>query len=191
VALEADGDEAKRGIILPGQWFPSEGRSVDRRTQLAKKAARRLKTNKTAGLRKTVLAPLRRHLDLVETKMLHRHEPHEHPGGGVGRAAAGALARPRHRLRQQPAVAQGAGRHAVCQGAVAAEGALGPGGAPSDLQAVFDLVLRKAAAAKLPAEEMPERAIIVSDMEFDSACERRPTWQTSRRCSVGPATSYQ
>ena len=39
--------------------------------------------------------------------------------------------------------------------------------ANTDIQAVFDLILRTAVKNKVPAEEMPERIIIISDMEFD------------------------
>jgi hypothetical protein len=276
-ALEADGDEAKRGISLLGKWFPSEGRSVDRRTQLAKKVARRLKTNK-AGLRKTVLAPLRRHLDLVETKMCEgkwdqiqfSHVPslcmkmHSQPGkafpnrcaeqfgqwkedlaAGKNGAKVNAGQLFAHQVvegyysgkvanvdavlekswEQQQAKALELGSLGKClmvsdvSGSMSGQPMLvsiamgilvsdvlpepwrghvitfdsnpqwhkvqgdtlhakvqslrnAPWGCSTDLQAVFDLVLRKATAAKLPAEEMPERVIIVSDMEFDSACER-------------------
>ena len=40
----------------------------------------------------------------------------------------------------------------------------------TNLQAVFDLILRKAVDNKLTNDDMPTKIIIVSDMEFDSAC---------------------
>ena len=45
-----------------------------------------------------------------------------------------------------------------------------PWGGSTNLQGVFDLILRKATQAQLAADEMPERVLIVSDMEFNSAC---------------------
>ena len=45
-----------------------------------------------------------------------------------------------------------------------------PWGGSTNLQGVFDLVLHKATEARLPEEEMPERVLIVSDMQFDQAC---------------------
>ncbi len=43
-------------------------------------------------------------------------------------------------------------------------------GGNTNLVATFDLVLKAAIADKLPASEMPEKILIVSDMEFDMAC---------------------
>ncbi|MEM7035652.1 MAG: DUF2828 family protein [Bacteroidota bacterium] len=43
-------------------------------------------------------------------------------------------------------------------------------GMNTNLEAVFNLVLNKAKAAKLPASEMPTKLLIISDMEFDVAC---------------------
>ena len=279
-ALEADGDEPKRSISLLGKWFPSEGHSVDRRTQLAKKVARRLKTNK-AGLRKTVLAPLRKHLSLVETKMCEgnwdeidfSHVPslcmkmHSQPGKAFPNRCAEKFGQWKEDLaagkngakinagqlfahqvvesyysgkvsdvdavlekswEQQQAKALELGSLGKCLMVCDVSGSMtcskglpmlvsiamgilvsdvlpepwrghiitfdsnpqwhkvqgdtlhakvqslrnAPWGMTTNLQAVFDLVLHKATAAKLPSEEMPERVIIVSDMEFDSACER-------------------
>jgi hypothetical protein len=45
-----------------------------------------------------------------------------------------------------------------------------PWGGSTNLEAVFDLLLATAVRHKLPQEEMPEKLIIVSDMEFNAAC---------------------
>jgi Domain of unknown function (DUF2828) len=44
-------------------------------------------------------------------------------------------------------------------------------GMNTDLEAVFDLILRKAVSAKIPANEMPDKVYIISDMEFDVAAQ--------------------
>ena len=43
----------------------------------------------------------------------------------------------------------------------------------TNLERVFDLLLMTAVENKLPQSELPGRILIVSDMEFDSACEFR------------------
>jgi len=43
-------------------------------------------------------------------------------------------------------------------------------GGTTNLQAVFDIILRKATENRIPAKDMPTRIIIVSDMQFDTAC---------------------
>jgi hypothetical protein len=43
-------------------------------------------------------------------------------------------------------------------------------GRKTDLQAVFDLILQRALMYHVPESEMPRAVVIVSDMEFDSAC---------------------
>ena len=40
----------------------------------------------------------------------------------------------------------------------------------TNLQAVFTLILQSAVREKLPLDEMPTKVLIISDMEFDSAC---------------------
>ena len=43
--------------------------------------------------------------------------------------------------------------------------------ANTNIQAVFELILKTAVKNQLPQEEMPERIIIVSDMEFDCCAQ--------------------
>lgn len=47
----------------------------------------------------------------------------------------------------------------------------------TDLQAVFDLILSTAVKNKVPAEDMPSHLFVISDMEFDSACDRHTNFQ--------------
>ena len=47
-----------------------------------------------------------------------------------------------------------------------------PWGGTTNLQATFDLVLNSAIREKLPEDQMPTKILIISDMEFDSACGR-------------------
>jgi hypothetical protein len=47
----------------------------------------------------------------------------------------------------------------------------------TDLQAVFDLVLNTGLQNSVPQEEMPETIYIISDMEFDNACNRRTNFE--------------
>lgn len=47
----------------------------------------------------------------------------------------------------------------------------------TNLQGAFDLILDKAGAVKLAPEEMPKRIFIVSDMQFDNACDKRTNFQ--------------
>lgn len=42
-------------------------------------------------------------------------------------------------------------------------------GMSTNLQATFDLILNKAKESKVPADEMPTKLLIISDMEFDEA----------------------
>lgn len=44
-------------------------------------------------------------------------------------------------------------------------------GMSTDLEAVFNLILDSAVESKVPAEDMPKRLYIVSDMEFNEACQ--------------------
>lgn len=45
-----------------------------------------------------------------------------------------------------------------------------PWGGNTDLYKTFQLILQRAMAVNLPANEMPKRVIIISDMQFDQAC---------------------
>ena len=45
----------------------------------------------------------------------------------------------------------------------------------TNLQAVFNLILNKAVGHRIPESEMPTEIIILSDMEFDEACDNRQT----------------
>lgn len=47
----------------------------------------------------------------------------------------------------------------------------------TDLQAVFDLLIDTAVANETPKEEFPETIYIISDMEFDSACDRHTNFE--------------
>lgn len=47
----------------------------------------------------------------------------------------------------------------------------------TDLQKVFDLVLKTAVANDTPEEEMPSTLYIISDMEFDSACDEHTNFE--------------
>ena len=46
----------------------------------------------------------------------------------------------------------------------------------TNLEMVFDLLLKTAIDHKIPQEELPQRILIVSDMEFDRACEYKGAW---------------
>ena len=61
----------KSNISLCAKWIPSEGKSVDKKTGIFSKLAKVLKV-KNEVLRKTYLAPLRKHLDLVETHLVKK-----------------------------------------------------------------------------------------------------------------------
>lgn len=47
----------------------------------------------------------------------------------------------------------------------------------TNLQSVFELLLNSAQRARVPANEMPNRIIIISDMEFDQATGNRSGWR--------------
>ena len=49
--------------------------------------------------------------------------------------------------------------------------------ANTDLVKVFELILNTAIQNKVPNEEMPETIYLISDMEFDSACAYRTTFE--------------
>ena len=46
--------------------------------------------------------------------------------------------------------------------------------ANTDIKKTMDLILRTAVKNHCPPEEMPKRAILISDMQFDAACQGRP-----------------
>lgn len=50
----------------------------------------------------------------------------------------------------------------------------------TNLQAVFDLVLRTAVFNNTPVEEIPSTLYIISDMEFDSVCDRHTNLEVIR-----------
>jgi Domain of unknown function (DUF2828) len=50
----------------------------------------------------------------------------------------------------------------------------------TDLQKVFDLILEKATNHQLPESEMPTTLLVISDMEFDSACGCRTNFEMIR-----------
>jgi hypothetical protein len=54
-----------------------------------------------------------------------------------------------------------------------------PWGGTTNLQATFDLILNSAIREKLSEEEMPTKILIISDMEFDSACNGYRTPRTN------------
>lgn len=51
----------------------------------------------------------------------------------------------------------------------------------TDLQAVFDTVLSSAQRYSVPQADMPAKLIIVSDMQFDTACEGETNYQAIQR----------
>jgi len=51
-------------------------------------------------------------------------------------------------------------------------------GMSTDLQAVFNLILNQAIKYKVPANEMPTKVIIISDMEFNSCCANSTNFET-------------
>jgi hypothetical protein len=51
----------------------------------------------------------------------------------------------------------------------------------TNLQAAFDLILRRACACKLNQEDMPKRLFIISDMQFDVACSTSTNFQVIKR----------
>lgn len=50
-------------------------------------------------------------------------------------------------------------------------------GFSTDINAVFDLILKSCVREFVPAEEMPKRVIIVSDMQFDCAVENKTNYE--------------
>ena len=59
--------------------------------------------------------------------------------------------------------------------------ALMPWGGSTNLQAVFDLVLKAACTHNLSEEDMPKAILIISDMEFDQATEGKTNYQAIER----------
>jgi hypothetical protein len=297
---EAEGTARKSSVSLVAKWFPSEGRSVDRKLKLASKVAKVLGVDK-AGLRKQFLSPLRAHLELVETKMCKgqfdaidfSHVPslcmkmHSQPGkafpnrcaekfgqwkqdlaagrngakvnasqlfahqvvegywgGGYGAGATevdpvleksweqqqaqarelGSLGKmvvvsdvsgSMHGTPMMVSIAMGilvsdvlpepwrshvitfedrpqwhrVAGETLCEKVASLRDA--PWGGSTNLQGVFDLVLQKAAQARLPADEMPERVLIVSDMEFDQACRDNSQTNLARIQASYRAAGYE
>lgn len=54
-------------------------------------------------------------------------------------------------------------------------------GQDTNLQAVFDLILLKASLTGLKQEEMPTKLLIISDMEFDSACSHSTNFEVIKK----------
>ncbi len=69
IEWEEKGDKAN--ISLCAKWVPSEGKSVDKKTKIFTKLAQSMKV-KNEILRKKYIAPLRKHLDLVETHLVKK-----------------------------------------------------------------------------------------------------------------------
>lgn len=53
--------------------------------------------------------------------------------------------------------------------------------ANTDLQAVFNLILRTALENNTPKEELPETIYIISDMEFDSCCDNKTNFEVIKQ----------
>ncbi len=67
--LDAKGEKAQ--ISLCAKWVPSEGKSLDKAYGIHKLLTKKMGMN-SAEIRKVYLAPLRKHLDLVETKLVKK-----------------------------------------------------------------------------------------------------------------------
>lgn len=48
----------------------------------------------------------------------------------------------------------------------------------TDLQKVFDLILWTCIKLKLPADQLPQKILIISDMEFDTACDAKTNFES-------------
>jgi hypothetical protein len=67
----ADLEEGKNSISLCAKWIPSEGKSVDKKTGIYGMIAKMMGMKKDL-FRKKCLAPLRKHLDIVETHLVKK-----------------------------------------------------------------------------------------------------------------------
>lgn len=54
--------------------------------------------------------------------------------------------------------------------------------ANTNIEAVFDMLLSMAVSNQVPAEELPEQVLVISDMEFDSATRSGGSWN-NRGCA--------
>jgi len=50
-------------------------------------------------------------------------------------------------------------------------------GMSTNIQAVFDILLKNALKMKATREEMPGKIYIISDMQFDAACDSGNSWK--------------
>ena len=66
-----DLEESKNSISLCAKWVPSEGKSVDKKTGLYGAIAKAMGMKKDV-FRKMCIAPLRKHLDIVETHLVRK-----------------------------------------------------------------------------------------------------------------------
>lgn len=71
--LDAKGEKAQ--ISLCAKWVPSEGKSLDKAHGIHKLLTKKMGLN-SAEIRKIYLAPLRKHLDLVESKLVKKDYEH-------------------------------------------------------------------------------------------------------------------
>ena len=53
-----------------------------------------------------------------------------------------------------------------------------PWGGSTDFERALDKILQACVAARVPEEEMPEALVVISDMQFDQARNRKRSWDT-------------